>query len=216
MSRLGPIVLIAVLSLVTVGCGVLSGPSEPGSRQSQQTTPASQPPTVSQSSSSGPTEAGSTSPDPQTSSDPTASPLPSQEPVARRDGAIEQKPVTLDLFPIEVRDNLATVNLVVRTTDPDDAIRIAGALNDHNPEIGAKSNGAPDGIRLLDPKNKRAYLAATTSGGDCLCSPDDSTTTIRREPVWWVSVQFAAPPADVKTFDVSIPGFGTVNDVPIV
>lgn len=150
-------------------------------------------------------------PDP-TASTPATAPQPSRA-VATRRGSLEQVPVTATVFPLMRSGDLASINVVISSTSGR-AFRILEHLSDHNPELSARRLRTVDGVRLLDSRQKKAYLPATTSTGECLCSPAN-TDMLERYTELTISVVFASPPPDLEHIDVVIPVFGTVTDVPI-
>ncbi len=70
------------------------------------------------------------------------------------------------------------------------------------------------GITLVDTANGKRYLTAHDSDDDCVCS---STSGVQIKPgsSYTLSATFAAPPDDVRSIDVAIPGLGTIADVPV-
>ena len=129
-------------------------------------------------------------------------------------GGFEGVPVVAEVFPIRREGATSTVNVRFVATGTSRTFRIVESLSDHNPELGDKGKAAPDGLRLIDPSAKKAYLPATIGDRDCVCSPAHNSWTDRYTDVT-VSVTFAAPPASRNTIDLLVPGFGTVNDVPL-
>jgi hypothetical protein len=84
-----------------------------------------------------------------------------------------------------------------------------------NNDLGS---GAADydlsGITLVDGENGKRYLTAHDSDDDCVCSRTIGVT-IKPGSSYTLSATFAAPPSDVRTVDLAIPGLGTINDVPV-
>jgi len=119
------------------------------------------------------------------------------------------------VFPVRRAGRTATVNVLIASDNPQEAFMLNGELSDGNPEVGSRSDRAVDGLRLVDATNKKAYLPATTGDGICACTPADDTKWYETNAVW-VSVVFAAPPAELTTISVQIPQFGTITDVPLV
>ena len=141
-------------------------------------------------------------------------PAPAEQPFAVRPGAIDKVRVTASVFPVRRAGQTATVNVLITSDKPQEAFMLNGELSDGNPEVGSRSDWAVDGLRLVDATNKKAYLPATTGDGICACTPDDKI--LDETNAVWVSVVFAAPPADLTTISVQIPQFGTITDVPLV
>ena len=135
-------------------------------------------------------------------------------PYRRLRGGFEGVPVVAEVFPIRREGATSTVNVRFVAKGTSRTFRIVESLSDHNPELGDKGKAAPDGLRLIDPAAKKAYLPATIGDRECVCSPAHNSWTDRYTDVT-VSVTFAAPPASRDTIDLLVPGFGTVNDVPL-
>ena len=149
---------------------------------------------------------------------PTAEPTPTsrraEEPVTVREGSISGVRVNASIYPIRRSGQTVSANVMIQTRYPHTTIVLRQELSDGDPEVGSSSLEAVDGLRLVDARNKKLYLPATTGDGVCACAPADDRA-ITQERVVWVSVVFAAPPVDVTAVDVSVPGFGTVADVPL-
>jgi hypothetical protein len=138
---------------------------------------------------------------------------PTTAPVAERTGSLENVPVSVAVYPVQRLGSIATLNLRV-TSRTGERFSLRSSFNDHDPERGSDSASAPDAVRLLDGVHQKVYLAATTEDGTCLCSPVTDLVPAR-EREFWVSVTFAAPPADVRSVAVIVPTLGTVDDVPV-
>lgn len=138
----------------------------------------------------------------------------SSAPYRKLRGAFEGVPVIAEVYPIRRDGATSTVNIRFVTKDTTRTFRILRSLSDHNPELSDKGTAAPDGLRLIDPAARKAYLPATIGDRECVCSPASNGWTDRYTDVT-VSVTFAAPPASRNTIDLLVPGFGTVNDVPL-
>jgi len=137
-----------------------------------------------------------------------------EQPVAVRPGAIDDVRVKASVYPVRRGDQTVAVNVMIESIESSDTFNLGSALSDGNPEVASNKSASVDGLRLVDPTNKKAYLPATTGTGSCLCVPADDGVWDYTSMVW-VSVVFAAPPETVSAVDVQIPRFGTVNDVPI-
>ncbi len=149
----------------------------------------------------------------------TPSATPSQaageEPVATRPGSFNKVRVSAQVFPIRRSGGTATVDLYIASQDPEEPFSLFDHLSDGNTETSSRNTTSVDGIRLLDTTAKKAYLAAVTADGACVCSPDDEHTASFNSSVW-VTVTFAAPPVGVTAVSVSVPSFGTFTDVPVI
>ena len=200
----------ASLGAVTLLCLAACSPPSSTTRQ-----PAADPPSPSASVVSTAPPDPSARPEP-----PTATPASNEatleglSPYRRLRGAFEGVPVVAEVLPIRREGATSTVNIRFVTSGTSRTFRILGSLSDHNPELGDKGQSAPDGLRLIDPAAKKAYLPATIGDRECVCSPARNSWTDRYTDVT-VSVTFAAPPASRNTIDLLVPGFGTVTDVPL-
>lgn len=134
--------------------------------------------------------------------------------VATRPGSFDSDKVVATLYPVRRTGGTASVNLYIAAQDPDGTFMLLNSLGDGNTETSSKSLTSVDGVRLVDPGAKKAYLAAVTADGQCVCSPDDGAAAEVRSSVW-VTVTFAAPPPQLTMINVTVPTFGTFTDVPI-
>lgn len=148
---------------------------------------------------------------------PSATPTPTptaEQPFTIRPGAVKRVPVHAAVYPVHRSGQTATVNVMISSDSELGEVDLGGRLSDGNPEIGSRNPKSVDGLRLIDGANKRTYLPATTSDGVCACTPADGQVP-ESNSVVWVSVVFAAPPADLTSIDVQIPLFGTITHVPL-
>ena len=145
---------------------------------------------------------------------PSGSASAGDQPVVSRPGSFDKDRVVATLYPVRRTGETASVNLYVAAQDPDGTFMLLNSLGDGNTETSSKALTSVDGVRLVDPVAKKAYLPAVTSDGQCVCSPDDGATGEVRSSVW-VTVTFAAPPAQLTIINVTVPTFGTFTDVPI-
>lgn len=200
-ARLAFVAATTTLLLAT-GCGLPPAAPDTTSPSPAPSGPPAASPQPGTSSSSAPAPTASTTPAP-------------REAFAVLRGSLEEVPVVAEVYPVHREGATSTLNVRLTGKRPGAEFRILDALNDRNPETGARSNTAPDALRLIDPQAKKGYLPATTGQGDCVCSPATNGWMDHYTDVT-VSATFAAPPASRTTIDVMIPGFGTVNDVPLV
>lgn len=199
MRHLRALTLAGAATVFLAGCSV---PSVPVSATQAPTT-------VPSASATAPVPA----PDPGgPAATPSAGPA-SEQPVGTRPASFDKVRVQGSLYPIQRTGDTTTVNLLIESQNPDQTFMIFSALSDHNPETSSKDTHAVDGLRLIDPTAKKAYLPATTADGSCLCSPTDGLSD--EQSSLWVTVVFAAPPSTVSTVDVFVPRFGTFNHVPV-
>jgi len=94
-------------------------------------------------------------------------------------------------------------------------VQIADLLSDSNNQASDKGAWAADGLQVIDGKNSKLYLVASDGQGQCLCSRQLLGKYVFAGQPMVLSATFAAPPADVTTVDVRVPGFGTVVRVPV-
>ena len=203
----------AVAGLVVLsGCaGLPEAPAAPQETVTVQPTPAESELPGDEGDTAEPQDPSATAAPPSTP--PSASPA--EQPFVVRPGAIDKVRVKAAVYPVRRAGQTATVNVLITADNPEEEFTISGELSDGNPEVASKSDRAVDGLRLVDPTHKKAYLPATTGDGVCACTPaDDAELTMTN--VLWVSVVFAAPPADLTTISVQVPQFGTITDVPLV
>lgn len=207
MTTAGAMSLGVVTLLCLAACSSASSTTGP---------PAANPPSPSASVASTTPDAPSTAPASTTAASPTADDAssPGLSPYRRLRGAFEGVPVVAEVFPIRREDATSTVNIRFVASGTSRTFRILDSLSDHNPELGDKGQSAPDGLRLIDPSARKAYLPATIGDRECVCSPAHNSWTDRYTDVT-VSVTFAAPPASRSAVDLLVPGFGTVTDVPV-
>ena len=132
-----------------------------------------------------------------------------------RPGAIDTVRVKAAVYPVRRAGQTATVNVLITADNPQEEFTHQRRAVRREPRGGVRSDRAVDGLRLIDPTHKKAYLPATTGDGICACTPADDAELTMTTAVW-VSVVFAAPPADLTTISVQVPQFGTVTDVPLV
>jgi len=201
-----------VALLLAAGCGVPSTTTS-GEEASQ---PSDQPTVVA---SVDPIDPDDPATSPSSTESPSAS-VPSgsasagDQPVATRSGSLSKDKVIATLYPVRRSGETASVNLYIAAQDPGGTFSLFGSLSDGNDETSSKAVWSVDGVRLVDPVAKKAYLPAVTADGQCVCSPDDDSTAETRSSVW-VTVTFAAPPAQLTMINVNVPSFGTFTDVPI-
>jgi hypothetical protein len=232
MTRSTPVLAasIAVAVLLTAtGCGAPAGSAVPpgGAAPSVEVSNEAAPPSATAEPTAPPTSTTrTTTAHPSPSGDATATeastPTPEvtqnsdpEPPYRKLPGSFERVAVVAEVYPIRRGNATSTANIRFRqATSGSEYFRIHKSLNDHNPELGDKEETAPDGFRLIDRQTKKAYLPATIGDRECLCSPRVNGFSHYISDVT-VTVTFAAPPASITTIDLVVPGFGTVNDVPL-
>lgn len=219
--------LTAMLLLAGAGCGALGGGSDTPSAEP----PASLAPSASQQSAPGTpssgaqTSAGTVSPGATGVPAVTPSPVPADpsataggdqlgEVVATRTSSKSGQPVTMTLYPVLRDGATAHVNLALSSpVDDDDRVQIASMLSDGDSDSSDRSVWAADGLQLVDGVNSKVHLVASTGQGECLCSRELQGVFLAVDAPVLFSATFAAPPPDVTSVDVRVPGFGTVPRV---
>lgn len=209
MRHLSILALAGTTAALLTSCGLPTGPAAP----SEAPTEVAPTVTIAPPSFATPTPAPSASAPPPPASTPTPSD-PSDQPVASRPAAFDKVRVTGTLYPVRRLGDTANVNLYIESRNPDQPFRTGRTLSDGNPDITSNNPYSPDGLRLIDPVAKKAYLPATIPSGSCLCTPEGDTFGSRQSALW-VSVTFAAPPASTTSVDVFVPMFGTFSGVPV-
>lgn len=134
--------------------------------------------------------------------------------IASRPATYEDAMVRIDLISIRRSGSLATLRFTATNTTP-------GTTEDTDKEwnvstdLGEKSGDySVNGVYLIDPAHSKKYPAATDSADDCVCSLTSGVSIVptqKRE----FSATFAAPPSDVASVDVYVPGAGTFENVPV-
>ena len=131
--------------------------------------------------------------------------------------------MTVDLVALKRSGPTVVLNLRLRTTaaDPEGrtsaqiAQALANDVNEKTPGGDTIDTDNADGLELVDTKNRKRHLVARDTENRCVCSSGLSSVFVRPVAPVNVSATFGAPPADVRAMDVTIPGFGTMTDVPL-
>jgi hypothetical protein len=204
---------LALSLLVLSGCGA-DDPITPSSS--------------SQSTSSGPTGSVSGTPSSQPQNDETSEPTGDDLGAVAGSRTASMKnyvqegsgKVKAELF--EPRRSDSSLSVTVRLTvvsisdKSESSFNLGDALSDKAPDVADNGANAPDGIRVIDGKNKKVHLPASDGKGQCFCNPRQlGVTDLSVGDSTLVSVVFAAPPADVERVDVQIPSFGTFSQVKV-
>lgn len=214
------IIGVAAAVACLAGCSATQVPPAAPAPASASGTPVAPVETVSAAAPSASTgQAPPAAPEPNVSASTSASPSPSpaleEQPVAVRPGSLNGTLVKAYVYPVHRGAELATANILVKSDDPDMHFTLSSTFSDGDPEVSASTKEAVDGFRLVDTKAKKAYLPATNGSGSCLCTPIGSALYLYTSQVW-ITVVFAAPPADVTAMDLVMPVFGTVSNAPLV
>jgi hypothetical protein len=72
-----------------------------------------------------------------------------------------------------------------------------------------------DGVTVIDTANGMMHRAAYDTAGNCACNVGLSGQFIGPGEAMVLTTAFAAPPEDVDTVTVQIPGAGSFDDVPL-
>ncbi len=126
--------------------------------------------------------------------------------LATRTSGLGGGQVRADVLTLRRSGDLLTLEL--QLTNLDSGSRFSSQSFAVNP-----GDDAVTGITLVDGRNKKRYLPAKDSAGMCLCSKAIINLSEGGSTV--LSATYAAPPADVTTLSVELPGFGTFADVPV-
>jgi hypothetical protein len=196
-----------VLALGAVGCGGGSDDDEPT--------------TNTAAAASGDQGAGSSTA-PVTDAAPASAAADDQpKAIASRPGDIDGEAVTAEVVGLKRSGPTVVLSLRLRPTrsGADTNAQIAGSLSDgvfeEDPDGKTLESNDLDGITLVDTANRKRHLVARDSRNGCVCSSALSSVFVRDAAPINLSATFGAPPADVRTMDVSIPKFGTFTDVPV-
>ncbi|MGA5757053.1 hypothetical protein [Nonomuraea bangladeshensis] len=115
----------------------------------------------------------------------------------------------VDLTGLKRQGRTATLTWVVTALD--------GKVNVHNGLSTGTLDFTVSGVALIDPVNAKRYRVARNGTGadaECVCSGTQGQFLEKGEASTLYAV-FAAPPADVSTINVEMPGIGVFTDVPI-
>ncbi|GAA3754907.1 hypothetical protein HDA32_004263 [Spinactinospora alkalitolerans] len=70
-------------------------------------------------------------------------------------------------------------------------------------------------VELIDARTGRLHLVARDADGACVCSTPGYGFTLGGGDSLLLSATYGAPPEEIETMGVRIPGAGTFNDVPL-
>jgi hypothetical protein len=92
-------------------------------------------------------------------------------------------------------------------------------LDDEGAELSEQSSSllafTTDGVTVVDTANGMLHRAAYDTAGNCACTVDLSNHFVGPGEARVLTTSFAAPPEDVDTVTVQIPGAGSFADVPV-
>ncbi|MGW5162679.1 hypothetical protein ACWEPN_45005 [Nonomuraea wenchangensis] len=193
-------IALAVAAAALAGCGVLPGVPQGSGGEERQSRP------VSEST---------------TASAPEQQPEPAQESAPPQQSAViatkETKVGAGDMYG-EARVDLTGLKRQGRTTTLTWVITaLDGKVNVHNSLGTGTLDFTVSGVALIDPVNAKRYrVARNGTGADakCVCAGTQGQFLEKGEASTLYAV-FAAPPPDVSTINVEMPGIGVFTDVPI-
>jgi hypothetical protein len=195
-ARMIGLALAGLVSATTLtACGAGSGGGSAESLPQASTQAAT---TTSQTSSAATTSADVTTAPTRDDSDAT--------PIATRTVSYGEAKVRVDVQSLRRDGELST--LALRLTN------LGGDEYSVDHDFGDVTNYDLSAITLIDGKNSKRYLVGRDSKERCVCT---STSGLRIAPhaSYNVTATFAAPPSSVTAVELSIPGLGIVNDVPV-
>jgi hypothetical protein len=104
--------------------------------------------------------------------------------------------------------------------EPDASIQISSTFNDgqfNKLDDAQQTETAAvfDGVALIDPVGRKKYLVARDETGRCVCSTDLDAVFLYKDAPVTLQATLSAPPPDVTTVNVYVPGVKTFADVPI-
>jgi hypothetical protein len=141
--------------------------------------------------------------------------------VRDEDGAVPHD-VRVELNQVRVTDDVAQVVFTARSVNPPDddpnsdgLWQVGGLFSDRVDSGGADAPDTADGVHLLDPVNGTRHPPGRNPDGSCLCSGGLADISVEPGRNVVLTVEVAAPPGDVQTVDVAIPGAGVLVGVPV-
>jgi len=141
--------------------------------------------------------------------------------ISRREGRIDDEPVTVELTQLRRRGRVVNLELKLRTRAADVELDIGDAFDDGVAQNLSDPAAVPDfefkdsmdGINIIDGVNGRRFAPARDRFNHCICDRDLGSVTLSRSRPLTLSATFGAPPPDVRAVDVVISRFGTIPDV---
>lgn len=139
-----------------------------------------------------------------------------------------ETPLQIDLNDVSVAGEVMTVLFTVRNlAEVDDTWQIASTFDDGTGTAPLDGDGekseefvllnasSTDGVTVIDTANGMMHRAAYDTAGNCACNVGLSGQFIGPGEAMVLTTAFAAPPEDVDTVTVQIPGAGSFDDVPL-
>jgi hypothetical protein len=134
----------------------------------------------------------------------------------------------IDLNDVSVNGEVMTVLFTVRNVgEAGGNWQIGGHFDDGSPRAPLDDEGTPseessilllnttDGVTVTDTANGMLHRAAYDTSGSCVCSVDLSNHFVGPGEAIVLTTSFAAPPEDVDTVTVQIPGAGSFDGVAV-
>ncbi|MEU6790422.1 lipoprotein [Nonomuraea wenchangensis] len=191
-------IVLAVAAAALAGCGVLPGVPQGSGGEERQSRPASESTTASAPEQQSPQE----------SAPPQQSTV-----IATKEAKVGSGDMygeaRVDITGLKRQGRTATLTWVITALD--------GKVNVHNGLGTGTLDFTVSGVALIDPVNAKRYrVARNGTGADatCVCSGTQGQFLEKDEASTLYAV-FAAPPSDVSTVNVEMPGIGVFTDVPI-
>ncbi len=155
-------------------------------------------------------------------------PVPADLPVvATRSTSHGSIPVEIDLNSVSAAGEVMTVVFTVRNVGDDNDWQISDYFDDglyttpldedgtRSEESDTIHGSTTDGVSVVDTTNGTMYRAAYDAAGNCACNVDLGGKFVDPGQELVLTTMFAAPPEDVETVTVQIPGAGAFTDVPL-
>ncbi|MEU4510683.1 lipoprotein [Nonomuraea wenchangensis] len=191
-------IVLAVAAAALAGCGVLPGIPQSGGGEERQSRPVAESTTASA---------------PEQQPEPASAPPQQSAVIASKETKVGVGDMygeaRVDLTGLKRQGRTATLTWVVTALD--------GKVNVHNGLGTGTLDFTVSGVALIDPVNAKRYRVARNGTGadaECVCSGTQGQFLKKGEASTLYAV-FAAPPADVSTINVEMPGIGVFTDVPI-
>ncbi len=146
---------------------------------------------------------------------PGASPAASAPPAAPVTGIVagrtiddsDGRKITVTPVTLKRQGKLTLLEVAARNEDPAERANIADSL---------RGSGATfDEVTLVDPANGKRYIVARDSENRCLCTSFVGGVTVQPGGTAILGAYFAAPPENVTSLNVTMPGAGTFTGVPV-
>ena len=129
----------------------------------------------------------------------------------------------------EVTTSSAATTVVftaVNTNKSGEELSVGGRFDDGTHQVPVNDKGrtkdggyhlwyTTDGVKLIEGKHAKVYRAAYDTSGECLCSTDLGSLSIKGGESVVLQTIFAGLPKDVTTVDVTIPEAGVFKKVKV-